>query len=132
MRSPSAGLKGGGDDRKACKTGGALELLEYVVGRGNFELARRLDVYLSCNAILDDDGEALAPGTHSELGAVEFESQRLGVGAVAVRQHQDLVADAAVLAPCVHHEHIVHGSAGDGIHTLGLDLVRQLDEARQV
>src|SRR5271168_5501411 len=101
MRSPSAALKDGGDDRKACKTGGALELLEYVVGRGNFELARCFNVHLSRNAILYDDGEALAAGTHSEFAAVELESQRLGVGAVAVGQHQDLVADAAVLAPCV-------------------------------
>src|SRR5271170_518854 len=101
MRSPSADLKDGGDDRKACKAGGALELLEYVVGRGDFEFARRFNVHLGRNAVLDDDGEALAPHTHSEFGAVELQSQRLGVGTVAVGQHQDLVADAAVLAPCV-------------------------------
>jgi hypothetical protein len=80
------------------------------------------------NAILDDDGKPLTARSHAEFGAVEFQPQCLDVGAVPVRQHQNLVPDPAMLTPGVHHEHIVHGRARDGVHTLGLDLICHLNK----
>src|SRR5689334_8945682 len=88
-----------------------LELAEDVLGGGNLELSRGLDVHVFGDAVLHDDGEALPAGAHAIAARIELEAERLGVVAVTVGQHEDLVGNARVFAPGVHHEHIVHRHA---------------------
>src|ERR1700744_4048592 len=117
MRSTGASVKTGGEVRRASKAS-ALELLQDVIGGRHLELARRLDIDMLSLAVLDDEGEALAARSHAEARSVQLQSERLGVLAVAVGEHQDLVADVARLAPRVHHENVVDGGAGNGVDAL--------------
>ena len=110
----------------------SLELTEHVLGGGYLELAGLLDVHALGDAVLDDDREALAAHAHAEFARVELESQRARIFAVAVGEHQHLVADARGLAPGVHHEHVVDRHAGDGVDSLGVDLIGELHESRQM
>src|SRR5271156_4482306 len=100
MRSTCASVKTGGEVRRASKAS-ALELFQDVVSGRHLELAGGLDVDVLSHAILDDDGEALAARSHAETRGVQFQPERLGVLAVAVGQHQDLVPDVARFAPRV-------------------------------
>ena len=84
------------------------------------------------DAILDDGREALAARAHAELARVELESECARILAVAVREHLHLAGGLARFAPSLHHEHVVDGHAGDGVDTLGLQLLDVVDEAGQV
>ena len=83
-------------------------------------------------AIFHHHGETLAAGPQAEPGAVQLQAQGGGVLAVAVGQHQHLVAGAGALAPGVHHKGVVDRHAGNGIDALGLDGVGIVDETGQV
>src|SRR6185295_7978897 len=109
-----------------------LDLAEDVLGGGNFKLARRLDVHALRDPVVDEDRETLAARAHAEAAAVELEAERLSVVTIAIGEHQHLVADVRMLAPRVHHEHVVHGHAGDGVDAFTLDVGCVLHEARQV
>ena len=84
------------------------------------------------HAVLDDHRIALRARAHAEARAVQLQADRLGEVAVAVGQHQHVVADALVLAPGLHHEHVVDRDAGDGVDALGLQVGGVLLEAGQV
>src|SRR5271165_1007251 len=99
-RSASATEKTGGVVRRASKArlGACLKLLQDVLRRGHLEFARGFNVHVRRHPVLDDDGKALTPRAHAEAGGIQLEPERLGVLAIAVGQHQDLLADAAGLA----------------------------------
>src|SRR3981081_437716 len=109
-----------------------LELAQDVFGRGHLELPRGFDVDVRGHAIARNDREALAPRTHALALGVEVQSERSGVLAVTVREHQDPVADARGLDPGGHDKHVVDGHAGDGVDAPGTDLIGQLHEPGQV
>src|SRR4029453_9480385 len=100
-----------------------LEVLQNVLRRGYLEGAGLLDEQLLDDAAIDDHGIALAARAQAELRALHGEAHRLGELAIAVAQHQDLVACLLVLAPGTHHERVVDGNAGDGVDTLRLQLL---------
>jgi len=98
-------------------------MLQHVLGRRDLEGARLLDEQVLDDAVVDDHGIALAARAEAELRAVHGEAHRLGELAVAVAQHEHLVAGLLVLAPGTHHERVIDGNAGDGVDTLRLELV---------
>src|SRR5690606_30896508 len=83
---------------------GRLELGHQVVGRRDLELARGLDVEPLHDAVVDDHRVALRALAHAEAGAVHLQADGAGEVTVAVGDHHDLVADALVVAPGLHHE----------------------------
>src|SRR5215475_3803351 len=97
MRSPNAGRSTHRARRSADAAGPGgptaqkgSELAEQIIGRADLELARRLDVELLHNAILDQHRVTLAALAHAELRAVHGEAHRVGKGAVAVGEHGDV------------------------------------------
>lgn len=50
----------------------------------------------------------------------------------AISQHQNLVVNSCRLAPRIHDESIIDCDAGDGVNSLGLELVCLLDETWQM
>src|SRR2546423_5870942 len=77
----------------------SLQLAENVLRRRHLELTLVLDLNVLGNAILHDDREALATSAHAEATRIQLQAECLGVFAISVGEHQDLVADARGLAP---------------------------------
>ena len=73
-------------------------MFQHVLGRGHLEGARLLDEQVLDDAVVDDHGIALAARAEAEFGAVHGNAHRLGELAVAVAQHEHLVAGLLVLA----------------------------------
>jgi len=110
----------------------AREREKNVVGSGDFEFPGRLNIDVSGDPVFNDDGKALAAHSHSELGAVQFQSQGFDVGTIAVGEHQDFIAHTAMLTPGIHDEHIVHRRTRYGVNSLCLYLIGQFHESRQM
>ena len=87
-----------------------------MVGRGHLELTRSLDIQFGDNAVLDEDREALGAHAHAEARAVHFQTDGLGKLAIAVRQHDNLVAGilglGAVISSTGLGEAVVAGLSG--------------------
>jgi hypothetical protein len=84
------------------------------------------------DAIVDDERETLSAHAHPPGAGIGLQAQGGYVLGVAVGEHHDLVADAAVLAPGVHDEYVIHGRKGNSVDTLGQDRVRVLYESGKV
>ena len=117
---------------RAGPRGVARAAAEYVLGGRDLELAGRLDVHMRGDALVDHDREALAAHAHAETLGIQFQPQGARIVAVAIGQHQHLVADVGCLAPGIHDEHVIDRHAGDGIDALGAQLICQLEIARQM
>src|SRR5262245_42480556 len=100
---------------------------EDVLARAEVDARLRLDVEARDDAVLEHGCIALRPQAQTYRTAVELETHRLGELAVAVGEHQDLVADALFLAPGVHDPGVVHRDAGDASDALLEQLVGALD-----
>src|SRR4029079_5523664 len=67
-----------------------LKLTQHRLRAGRGIFARRLDIDLLDDAVVDDTRIALAPLTHAELRRVHGESHGVGELAIAVGQHGDV------------------------------------------
>src|SRR5262249_54870060 len=84
------------------------------------------------DAVINDKRKALASNAHAETRRIEFQAQRLGVGRVAVRKHENLAFRAAAFAPCIHDENIVYRHTCQGIDPFGLQRAGILNESWKV
>src|SRR5579883_24097 len=108
------------------------ERLEHGLRARHLEGAGLLDIEQLDGPVIDEHGVALRALAETIAAAIELEPDRAGEVAIAVGEHLDLALDLLLLAPGIHDEGVVHREAGDRIDALCPELVRLLDEAREM
>src|SRR3546814_6170318 len=80
------------------------DLVEQVFGGTHLEFARRLDVELFDDAVVDEHRIALAARAEAETRSVHLQPDGLRELAVAVGEHRHLAFSLVGLAPRAHDE----------------------------
>lgn len=86
------------------------------------------------NAVVHQHGVTPRPHsqTHRLVAEIQLATNCFREVAISIRQQKNLVLDLQVSLPSFHDEGVVHGNAGDGFHSFGLEFAGLLHESRKV
>ena len=84
------------------------------------------------DAIINHNGKALPTHPHAESAGIEFQSESARVLAIAVGEHDDLLANTSILTPCIHDEYVVDCHTGNCVDTFCGQLFGLINKARKV
>ena len=103
-----------------------------------YKINRRLGVNLWGRPKSPVNKREYGPGQHgqrrrkpSDFG-IQLQAKHLGIIAVAVGKHQNLIANVAILAPSVHDEHVIDRHAGNRVNALTQQFIGMLDKTRKM
>jgi hypothetical protein len=99
-----------------------LKGFEHGLGAADVEAAGFFDREVGDDAVLRDEGEALAADAKAAGGEVEFQAEGFGEGAGAIGEEDDMIAGFLVFRPGAHDEGIVDGEADDTVDALGFEV----------
>src|SRR5260370_13445371 len=94
-------------------SGASYELFQHRIGVGHFELARRLDVDLLHDAVVDEHREPARAHPHARVGHVALEADSLRELGAAVAQHAHFAEGLLIATPGRHHVAVVDRDAPD-------------------
>ena len=108
----------------------SLDCGENRLGRGFAETARRVDLQLRNDAVVQHHRETFCAHAHFGLRQIKGQPQSRRSRIIGIRQHQNFIRFVG-FAPCMGYENIVGREESNAV-ILGRKFSRRIDKARQM